>query len=130
MAGDRLTLLIMDGLFAICRLDAASSIPSWATVCRFHSVTRTSDELSVVCDQDAVPEGIPCERGWSCLRVAGTLPLSAVGILASLVGPLAEAHISVFAISTFDTDYLLMKGTDLQTAIELLRGQGHEVAKT
>ena len=70
---------------------------------------------------------VACERGWSCMRVAGTLPLSAVGVLAALVVPLAEAQVSVFAISTFDTDYLLVKGTDLQRAIELLRGQGHKI---
>jgi hypothetical protein len=74
-----------------------------------------------------VPEGIPCERGWRCLRVAAAMPFSVVGVIASLTAPLAEAGISVFAVSTFDTDYLLVKEKDLKKAIDVLRRQGHTV---
>jgi GNAT superfamily N-acetyltransferase len=111
------TLLLLDGTFAVCRLDSASSIPPWATADKLFSLTRTGDELSIVCRQDAVAEGILCERGWRCWRVAGTIPFSVVGVLASLTAPLAEAGISVFAISTFDTDYLLVKEKDLGRAV-------------
>ena len=122
-----LSLLLLDDTFAVCRLDSASSIPPWAIADELFSITRTADELSIICRQDAVPEGILCERGWRCWRVAGTIPFSVVGILASLTAPLAEAGISVFAISTFDTDYLLVKEKDRAAAVEALRGRGHSV---
>ena len=111
----------------MCRLEPGAPIPAWATAGDFFSIIRTADELSVVCRQDAVPEGIPCEWGWRCLRVAGAIPFSVVGVLASLTAPLAEAGISVFAISTFDTDYLLVKAEDLERAVDALRGQGHTI---
>jgi hypothetical protein len=124
----RLNLTVVDGIFAVCRLGAEAPIPSWATAGSFFSITRTADELSVVCGQDAVPEGVVGERGWRCLRVAGTMPFSVVGVLASLAAPLAEAGISVFAVSTFDTDYLLVKEKDLTAALDTLRRQGHAVS--
>jgi putative acetyltransferase len=121
------TLLLVEGTFAICRLDGDASIPSWITAGPFFSITRTAEELSVVCRQDAVPEGVVCERGWRCLRVAGTMPFSVIGVLASLTTPLADAGISVFAVSTFDTDYLLVKEADFGKAIDVLRWQGHTI---
>ncbi len=127
MADRRLTLLVVDGTFAVCRLDVDAPIPPWATAGRFFSVTRTAAELSVVCRQDAVPEGVACEAGWRCLRVAGALPFSAVGVLASLTAPLAAAGVSVFVVSTFDTDYLLVKEGLLERAADVLRQVGHVV---
>ncbi|HEY7423949.1 MAG TPA: GNAT family N-acetyltransferase [Gemmataceae bacterium] len=123
----QLSLLLLDGTFAVCRLDSASSIPPWATADELFSITRTADELSILCRQDAVPEDILCERGWRCWRVAGTISFSVVGVLASLTAPLAEAGISVFAISTFDTDYLLVKAADLGRAVDALRRRGHTI---
>jgi hypothetical protein len=96
----------------------------------FFSITRTADELSVVCPQAVVPEGVECERGWRCLRVAGTVPFSAVGVLAALSAPMADAGISVFALSTFDTDYLLVKAEDLERAVDTLRRRGHSIQGT
>ena len=125
MAFHQLTLVVVEDTFAICRLGSDASIPGWATVGQFVSITRTAEELSVVCRQDVVPEGIACERGWRCLRVAGTMPFSVVGVLASLTAPLAEAGICVFAVSTFDTDYLLVKADDFESAVDALRRQGH-----
>jgi hypothetical protein len=122
-----LTLLIVDGTFAVCRLGGEAPIPPWATAGPFFSITRTADELSIVCREDSVPGGVVCERGWRCLRVAGTMPFSVVGVLASLTAPLAEAGITVFALSTFDTDYLLVKEKDFEATVEALRGQGHNV---
>ena len=127
MAFQQLTLIVVDGVFAVCRLEPGAPIPIWSTADDFFSITRTADELSVVCRQDAVPDGINCERGWRCLRVAGTIPFSVVGVLASLTAPLAEAGISVFAISTFDTDYLLVKAEDLERSVDVLRGCGHTI---
>ncbi len=129
VAYPQLTLIVLNDLFAICRLDGDSSIPTWAIAGDFFSITRTGDELSIVCLHEAVPEDIVCERNWRCLRVAGTMPFSVVGVLASLTVPLAEVGISVFAISTFDTDYLLVKENDLAVALDALRRYGHEVGE-
>jgi GNAT superfamily N-acetyltransferase len=122
-----LNLNLLGDIFAICKLMSDASIPSWATAGDFFSITRTAEELSVVCRQNTVPDGINCERGWRCLRVAGTIPFSVVGVLASLTGPLAEAGISAFAISTFDTDYLLVKVQDLERAVAIVRRRSHTV---
>jgi hypothetical protein len=127
MAFQQLTLIVVDGNFAVCRLEPGAPIPPWATAGDLFSITGTADELSVVCRQDAVPDGINCERGWRCLRVAGSIPFSVVGVLASLTAPLAEAGISVFAISTFDTDYLLVRAQDLERVVDILRRRGHTI---
>ena len=102
-------------------------IPSWATRGKFFSVTRTHEELSVVCPEASVPEGVRSEKGWRALRVSGVLDFSLVGVLASLTAPLAEAGVALFALSTFDTDYLLVKEHDLGKAIEALVAYGHAV---
>ena len=120
-----LNLTELPDFFAICRLDSHGAVPAWATEGHFFSITRTVEELSVVCLESQVPEGIHCERGWRSLRVVGTLDFSVIGVLASLVQPLAEAGVSVFAISTFDTDYLLVKQLDLAKACEALQQAGH-----
>jgi hypothetical protein len=121
------TLLLLEGSFAVCRLAADAPVPAWATTGAFSSITRTPDELSIVCAEEAVPEGVQCERGWRCLRVAGAIAFSVVGVLAALAGPLAEAGVSLFAVSTFDTDYLLVKEQDLSAAQAALRRSGHIV---
>jgi hypothetical protein len=126
-ADHQLTLVLLPGAFAVCGLDPNEAVPSWATRGTFVSVTRTPNELSVVCREEDVPEGVRCERGWRCLQVPGPLDFSLVGVLASLLTPLAEAGVSVFALSTFDTDYLLVREADLERAERALRTAGHEV---
>src|SRR5438094_762702 len=113
----RLQLTLLPCAYAVCRLPADANLPAWATFGPFVSLTRTPSELSVVCPQEVVPEGVRHEPGWRCLGIPGTLDFALVGILSSLVVPLAEAGVSVFAISTFDTDYLLIRESDLQRAI-------------
>ena len=123
----RLTLTLLPDILAVCRLDADVAIPSWAFTGPFTSITRTPDEISIVCLEEKVPEGVRCERGWRYLKVVGPLPLSLTGILASLTRVLALAGVSVFAISTFDTDYLLIRETDVERAVDLLSREGHRV---
>jgi GNAT superfamily N-acetyltransferase len=123
----KLTVVPLAGTFAVCRLSPDAPVPAWAAGGPFLSITRTTDELSMVCPERGVPEGIQCEQGWRCLRVAGTLDFSLVGVLSSLLGPLAQAGIGVFAVSTFDTDYLLMKASDFDRAVGVLRRAGHAV---
>ncbi|MBZ5552791.1 MAG: ACT domain-containing protein [Acidobacteriia bacterium] len=120
-------LAVIQGEFGAARLDANEATPAWATQGLISSVTRTDEELSVVCDAGAIPPGVKAERGWRCLRVMGRLEFSLTGILASIVGPLAAAKVSIFAISTYDTDYVLVPGEAMGRAIESLRAAGHEV---
>jgi hypothetical protein len=102
-------------------------LPVWASVGNIYSITQTAEELSVVCDEDAVPQGITSELGWRCFKVHGPLDFSMVGVLSSLTGPLAAAGISIFALSTYDTDYLLVKDENLGGTIEVLSQQGHTI---
>jgi nitrilase len=122
-----LRLIGVPGTFAVCRLPAGSPVPDWATTGEVWTVSRTADELSVVCPQDVVPTGVTCELGWRCLRVAGAMPFTLVGVPASLTAPVARAGVGVFAFSTFDTDYLLVKAGDFPTAVAALRAVGHTV---
>lgn len=116
-----LTLSVMPILLAVVRLDASSQIPLWAVEGKdFFSITKTQDELSIVCLEDKVPQHVKVEKGWRCLKVEGPLDFGLTGILSSLVQPLAQAEISVFSISTFDTDYLMIKKENLQKTIEIL----------
>jgi hypothetical protein len=125
----RLALSVLDGRFAVCRLDAETELPRWATRGEFFSVTRTPDELSVVCAQRDVPAGVVREEGWACLEVDGPFDFSACGVLASLATPLAEAGIPVLAIATHDTDYLLVKYAGLDDVVAALVRAGHRVSR-
>jgi hypothetical protein len=123
----RLTLTLLPDALAICRFDGAAQLPKWATAASWWSVTRTPDELSVVCAEARVPEGVVASRGWRALRFAGPLPLDQTGILASVTTPLAAARVSVFAIATYDTDYVLIPAAQCATAIDALERAGHSV---
>jgi uncharacterized protein len=121
-------LTVLPGSFAIARLPADAPVPSWATQGHFFSVTRTSDELSVVCLANQIPPSLSPEAGWRALKVQGPFELSEVGVLAALAVPLAEAKVSLLAISTFDTDYLLVSETTLDPALRALTTAGHRVS--
>jgi hypothetical protein len=100
-------------------------VPGWADSTVFCVVTRTSEELSIVCPESSVPPGVRGERGWRALRVEGSLDFDEVGILASLAAPLAEAGVSVFVISTYGTDYVLVRDDQLESARAALTERGH-----
>jgi len=123
-----LTILSLPDAFAIAQLPAGAAIPEWATRGPFLSITRTTDELSIVCRDEDVPAQVRAERGWRCLRVAGKLDFTVVGILASVIDPLAEAGVPVFVLSTFETDYMLIKERDFQRAVGALQAAGYLVA--
>jgi hypothetical protein len=124
-----LRLEIVSGTYAVCRLDAADPLPAWAASGAFVSVTRTDAELSVVCPEDAVPAGVRAEPGWRCLRVVGPLGFGMTGVLASLAGPLASSGVSIFVVSTYDTDYLMVQDRDLERGQDALERAGHSVAR-
>ena len=123
-----LNLSLLKGRAAICRLSPTEKIPEWALVdASFSSVTRTKDELSIVCPESVVPKDIKHEPGWRLFKVAGPLGFELTGILASMAEPLAKAGVSIFAISTFDTDYLMVKEQKLDLALKTLKEAGHKI---
>jgi hypothetical protein len=111
---------------AVCRLASDAPFPNWALQGGFYCVVRTGDELSIVCRESDVPDGVLSERGWVALELEGPFPFSMTGVLVSFLQPLAEAQISIFAMSTFNTDYVLIKGEDVERAVAALGGAGHE----
>jgi len=127
MAEGRRKLELLPGVYAVCRLDKDALIPGWATAGRLCSITRTAEELSVVCPEADVPGGVKQEGGWKALMVEGPLDFSTTGVLASLTFPLAREGVSVFAISTYNTDYLLVKQEQLRQALRALRSEGYAV---
>jgi hypothetical protein len=115
--------------YAICKLPGNSPVPEWAfREPGFCSVTRTSDELSIVCAEEMVPPGTNAVRGWLCLKLEGPFAFSETGILSSFLAPLAESGVGIFAVSTFDTDYVLIQAQSWPKAAEALRAMGHEEA--
>lgn len=124
-----LHLTLLPGQFAICRLPAGSTLPEWATKGAFSSVSWTADETSVVCEQASVPAGIKSDAGWRAFKAAGPMDFSLTGILLSIAKPLADAEIGIFAISTFDTDYVLVKATSLEPAAAALTEFGHTITR-
>jgi hypothetical protein len=121
-------LFLLDYRLAVCRLGPHHEVPEWAVGGAFSSVTRTSTELSVVCREEAVPDGIRRESGWRIFQVEGPLDFALTGILASIARPLAEAGVSLFAVSTFDTDYVMVRERDVEAAVRALRAVGHRVS--
>lgn len=119
---------VIPGLWAIVRLAPDEFVPGWAAdAAGFVSITRTAEEISIVCPEAAVPAGPRAERGWALLRLHGPIPFDQTGVLASLASPLAAAGIGIFAVSTFDTDYILVKADRLTKACEALVSAGHEL---
>ena len=110
----------------MCRLAPDAAIPAWALEGEFFCVVRTRDELSIVCVEDRMPDGARVERGWAALKLEGPFPFSMTGVLASFLQPLAEAKIPIFAISTFDTDYILLKRETVPQAVIALGAAGHK----
>ena len=123
------TMDVLPERLAICRLDPEDGIADWDPSAGLLSITFTETEISVVCEEAMAPPGAECERGWRCLRVDGPLDFEMVGVLASLTRVLAHAGISVFALSTYETDYLLVRGTMLDRAVETLEAAGHTVRR-
>ena len=125
----QLTVVVYAEIYAVCRLDAQVAVPEWAKGAEFISITRTASELSIVCQEDTLPAEISAERNRRLMRIEGPLAFSLTGVLASVTAPLARAEISIFAVSTYETDYLLVSDKDLQKATEVLEAAGHPVRR-
>jgi len=126
MQNHSLSLQVSELKLAVCWLPPNASLPSWIRENDFFSLTRTRDELSIICDENQVPEDVKAERNWRMIKVSGPLDFAQTGVLASLLNPLAEAGIALFALSTFETDYLLLKEENLDRATEIL-GREHNI---
>jgi len=113
--------------YGIVRLDPDAPIPDWATKGEFTSATRTADELSIVCPAEDIPEDGPPALRWMCLKLEGPFPVSQTGVLLSFIEPLSNNGIPIFAISTYDTDYILIPEENSNRAADLLREAGHEL---
>jgi len=121
-AGQRFRVLA--GHYAVCRLNPDAPVPTWANG-PFVSVTATRDELSVICPAERVPDGVQGERGWRVFQLVGPFALDEVGVMASVAGPLAQAGISLLAMATYDTDYVLVRESACERAVATLRSAGH-----
>ena len=115
----------LPGLYAIVHLAPNALVPDWATKGDFSSITRTSDELSIVCPIANVPPEMHSPHRWICLKLEGPFPFSQTGVLLSFIEPLSTNGVPIFAISTYDTDYVLIP-EEFATAVDVLREAGHE----
>lgn len=127
MSNKILNMKLLKESLSVCRLEKNDTIPAFATKGEFFSITKTEDELSIVCSSEVVPKGIQCEKDWRALKVEGPLDFSLIGILSSISSILAKNKISIFAISTYDTDYILVKENDISKAISSLEKESYEI---
>jgi len=125
----QLTITVHPELYAICRLEPDAEVPAWAVGKNFFTLSRTKTELSLVCEEKEVPLETHAERNRRLLQVEGTLAFTLTGILAAITVPLAEAAISIFAVSTYDTDYVLVNDSDLENATAVLERAGHAIQR-
>jgi hypothetical protein len=116
----------LPGHYAIVRLAPDALVPDWASKGDFTSITRSADELSIVCPADNLPRDVDSPHRWICLKLEGPFPFSQTGVLLSFIEPLSRNDIPIFAISTYDTDYVLIQ-EEFAWAIDVLREAGHEL---
>ncbi len=117
---------LLPGPYAIVRLAPDVPVPDWATKGDFTSITRTADELSVVCPSANLPADVHSPHRWVCLKLEGPFPFSQTGVLLSFIDPLSRNDIPIFAVSTYDTDYVLIQ-EEFIWALDVLRAAGHEL---
>lgn len=126
MKHHQLKFRLLSGLYAIVRLPPDTPVPAWATNGDFTSITRTADELSIVCPAANLPPDVHSSHRWICLKLEGPFPFSQTGVLLSFIEPLSTNEVPIFAVSTYDTDYVLIQ-EEFAGAIDLLREAGHEL---
>ncbi len=136
MTSIKLTMKLLKEKYSVFRFDKNDAIPAWATNGAFFSITKTEDELSIVCSQENLAHNIQyefgniqCEKDWRILKVEGPLDFSLIGILASISNLMAKEQISIFALSTYDTDYILVKENNIDVAINALIENNYNIIK-
>jgi uncharacterized protein len=127
-ANRQLKFCQLPGPYAIVRLAPDAPVPDWATREEFTSITRTADELSIVCPADNVPPDVDSPHRWICLKLEGPFPFELTGVLLSFIEPLSKNGVPIFAISTFDTDYVLLQEDHMGNVMDILREAGHQLA--
>lgn len=126
----QLRFRMLTGPYAIVRLGADATVPGWASKGEFTSITRTAEELSVVCHAENLPREVNTQHHWMCLKLEGPFPFSMTGVLLSFIEPLSTNGVPIFAISTYDTDYVLIQEEYAGSALDILRESGHELSET
>lgn len=129
MSNKSLNLTVLKEHLAICRLDASFVIPEWAKADEFLSITRTRDELSIICNEKNVPDDVQCDKGYIAIKFEGPFDFSMTGVLVSVANPLAEAGIPILALATYDTDYIIIKKDVKQAAINAIVAAGHKISE-
>ena len=127
MEKKQISLKMLGGRYAIGRLAANAAVPSWADGTGFVTISRTEEELSIVCPEERMPQDVRCERDWVCFQFLGPFAFDQTGIALSVIRPLSEGEVGIFLVSTFDTDYLLIKLPLLERARGLLLEAGHRL---
>jgi uncharacterized protein len=125
----QLQLSLLKDKYGICTLPSTAPIPGWATAQSLASITRTEKELTIVCRQKIIPSQYQSDLNWRCFKIDGSFDLNQVGVISSISSPLAAAGISIYVISTYDTDYFLIQEHNLEQTISVLSGSGHSITK-
>ena len=129
MQNRKLQLTLLNEIFGICRYENSIPIPDWAATTMMCSVTRTKKELTIVCPKMIIPAESDCDCNWRCFRIDGGFDLDEIGVIASVSVPLAEAGISIYVVSTYDTDYFLVKDIAAEKAFAVLKDSGHKIIR-
>ncbi|MDF1749896.1 MAG: ACT domain-containing protein [Alphaproteobacteria bacterium] len=124
------TLRQLPDAYGICRLDANAAVPEWADGPGFVSISRSDEELSILCPQHRIQDGIKCDRDWTCYKLLGPFAFDETGIVLSVIRPLSEEGLGIFIVSTFDGDHLLVKTKDVDRAHQLLTGANHTILQS
>ena len=129
MVEHQLNLSVLPEQLAIVRLESKSQIPYWVNSGEFFSITSTKDEVSIICPEKNVPQGITCDSGWRAIKIEGPFDLELTGVAVSVAGPISNSGIGVFIIATYDTDYVLVKEVLLNKALSALTNAGHSIIR-
>lgn len=119
----------LSGPYIVVRFAPDQAVPDWAAKGEFTSISRTADELSIVCPADNLPHNVTAKHHWICLKLEGPFPFSQTGVLLSFIEPLSSKGIPIFAISTYDTDYVLVEEEFETVAIKALEASGHSLCR-
>ena len=130
MRDRQLQLSLLDKIYGICVFENDTPIPEWATAVSLCCIIRTQKELTIVCPQKIIPPYCKCDTDWRCFRIDGSFDLNQIGVISSLAAPLAQAGISIFVVSSYDTDYILVKKEKVEQAVTVLTDSGHLIART
>jgi hypothetical protein len=124
---EKLALKVLDNEFSIYRFQLDETVPSSVLESSFYWLSKTDEELTIVCDSSIELGGGVKNAGWSCFKVLGPIDFSVIGVLAGISAVMASAHISIFSLSTFNTDYILVKSAHLERAKTVLGEAGYDV---